>query len=149
LIFRILAKFRNRGTKKKNAAATSGRTFFLEPQTKWFDPLHFMRTFASSEGTCGFSGGPDPPSSGSTNVCLCGPSQAPKIRAVLLVDLLKLRNYVLFFWWRSQAPKLRAVLLVDRTRHKVGLYASRLIWTFSRFPCEEGASERASEAGTQ
>jgi hypothetical protein len=25
----------------------------------------------------------------------------------------------------------------------VGLYASRLIWTFSRFPCEEGASERS------
>jgi hypothetical protein len=34
---------------------------------------------------------------------------------------------------------------VDRTHHKVGLYASLLIWTFSRSSCEEGASERASE----
>jgi hypothetical protein len=46
-------------------------------------------------------------------------------------------------------PKLRGVLLVDRTHHKVGLYASLLIWTFSRSSCEEGASERASEADTQ
>jgi hypothetical protein len=51
--------------------------------------------------------------------------------------------------WTSQAPKLRAVLLVDRTHHQVGLYASLLIWTFSRSSCEEGASERASEQAKQ
>ncbi len=108
--------------KKKRCGPQVGVLSSLNPRrylwtrypTKWFYPLLLIWTFSSSEDNRGFSGGPDPPSSGSTHLFLCGP---------------------------SQAPKLRAVLLVDWTHHKVGLYASPLIWTFSRSSCEEGASE--------
>ncbi len=125
--FSLFGEISQLGTPKKKcccpqvgvlSSSNPRRYLWTRYPTKWFYPLRLIWTFSSSEITRGFSGGPDPPSSGSTHLFLCRP---------------------------SQAPKLRAVLLVDRTHHKVGLYASPLIRTFSRSSCEEGASERASE----
>ncbi len=94
-IFRILAKFRNWGPKKKNAAAHkwayflpprlsgSAHFFLYRPSQAQKLPAVFLvdliqhqvvlRTssymdLSSSEVTCGSSGGPDPPPSGSVRV---------------------------------------------------------------------------------
>jgi hypothetical protein len=76
--------------KKKNAAAHKWADFFSSP-TKWFYPLLLIWTFSSSEVTRGFSGGPD-----HHQVVLCTSSY---------MDLLKLRSYVLFFWWTGSTTK--------------------------------------------
>jgi hypothetical protein len=144
--FRILAKFRNWGTKKKNAAATSGRTFFLEPQL-----------------------------SGSTHFILCGPSQVQKVPVVFLVDLmhlqvvlrtssyvdlLKLRKYVRFFWWTFSSSEVTCCSSGGGL--KLRNYVLFFWWTgpTTKWVCTRlvlyGPSldslvkkERASEAGTQ
>ncbi len=117
--------------KKKNTLLpTSGRTFFLEPYrylwtrspTKWFYPLLLIWTFSSSEVTSGFS---------------CGPSQAQKLPAVFLVDLLKLQSDVRFFWWTRPTTKWVCTRLF--------LYGPSL----DPLVKKERASERAKEADTQ